>query len=51
MCYAQIDGLTVTTFVMLLLVPVLYAIFVLDLKWVRWEAEHPASEPGSAPSS
>ena len=51
MCYAQIGGLTVATFVTLLLVPVLYAIFVLDLKWVRWEAEHPASEPGSAPSS
>jgi hypothetical protein len=28
----------VATFVTLLLVPVLYAIFVLDLKLVRWEA-------------
>jgi len=37
LCYAQIGGLTVATFVTLLLVPVLYAIFVLDLKLVKWE--------------
>jgi multidrug efflux pump subunit AcrB len=37
MCYAQIGGLTIATVITLLLVPVLYAIFVLDLKWVRWE--------------
>jgi multidrug efflux pump subunit AcrB len=37
LCYAQIGGLTVATFVTLLLVPVLYAIFVLDLKLVRWD--------------
>ncbi len=37
MCYAQIGGLTVATFITLLLVPVLYAIFVLDLKIVKWE--------------
>ncbi len=37
LCYAQIGGLTVATFVTLLLVPVIYAIFVLDLKWVKWE--------------
>jgi len=40
LCYAQIGGLVVATFITLLLVPVLYAIFVLDLKIVRWEA-HP----------
>jgi multidrug efflux pump len=40
MCYAQIGGLSVATFVTLLLVPVIYAIFVLDLKIVRWEAVH-----------
>ena len=39
LCYAQIGGLAVATFVELLLVPVLYAIFVLDLKIVRWEAQ------------
>ncbi|HEX5474621.1 MAG TPA: efflux RND transporter permease subunit [Vicinamibacterales bacterium] len=37
LCYVQIGGLTVATFVTLLLVPVLYAIFVLDLKIVTWE--------------
>jgi multidrug efflux pump subunit AcrB len=50
LCFAQIGGLAVATFVTLLLVPVLYAIFVLDLKWIKWEtanaeggaqAEHP----------
>ena len=37
LCYTQIAGLTVATGVTLVLVPVLYAIFVLDLKIVRWE--------------
>jgi multidrug efflux pump len=37
LCFAQIGGLTVATFVTLILVPVLYAIFVLDLKIVKWE--------------
>jgi multidrug efflux pump subunit AcrB len=36
MCYAQIGGLAVATFVTLLLVPVLYSIAVLDLKVVQW---------------
>ena len=48
MCYAQIGGLTAATFVTLLLVPVLYAIFVLDLKLVKWEAKH-ATSPAMAP--
>ena len=38
MCYAQIGGLTVATFITLLLVPVIYAVFVLDLGVVKWEA-------------
>jgi multidrug efflux pump len=38
MCYTQIGGLTVATFVTLLVVPVIYATFVLDLKLVRWNA-------------
>jgi multidrug efflux pump subunit AcrB len=42
LCYAQIGGLTVATFITLLLVPVLYAIFVRDLKLVRWHAVRPA---------
>jgi hypothetical protein len=37
MCYAQIGGLTAATFVTLLVVPVLYVIFVRDLKIVKWE--------------
>ena len=39
MCYAQIGGLTAATFVTLLVVPVLYAIFVWDLKIVKWEVK------------
>jgi multidrug efflux pump subunit AcrB len=37
LCYAQIGGLSIATVVTLALVPVLYAIFVLDLKIVRWD--------------
>jgi len=45
LCYAQIGGLAVATFITLLLVPVLYSIFVLDLKIIRWEAKEPTEEP------
>lgn len=41
LCFAQIGGLGVATFITLLLVPVLYAIAVLDLKVVRWQQEEP----------
>jgi multidrug efflux pump subunit AcrB len=37
LCYAQIGGLTAATFITLLLVPVFYAICVLDLKIVSWD--------------
>ena len=37
LCYAQIGGLTAATFITLIIVPVLYAIAVLDLKVVKWE--------------
>jgi multidrug efflux pump subunit AcrB len=37
LCYAQIGGLAVATFITLLLVPVLYSIAVLDLKIVKWD--------------
>ncbi len=43
LCYAQIGGLAVATFITLLLVPVLYSIFVLDLKIVKWNP--PSHEP------
>ncbi len=36
LCYAQIGGLTVATFITLLLVPVLYSICILDLKILKW---------------
>ena len=44
LCYAQIGGLTVATFVTLLLVPVIYAIFVLDLRLVKWERSDHADQ-------
>ncbi len=47
LCYAQIGGLTVATFITLLMVPVLYSIMVLDLKWLTWE-EKPEPEAGPA---
>src|SRR5262249_44122011 len=37
LCYAQMGGLTLATVVTLLLVPVFYAIAVLDLKVVAWK--------------
>jgi hypothetical protein len=44
MCYAQIGGLSVATFITLLLVPVIYAIFVLDLKLVKREKTNESGE-------
>jgi multidrug efflux pump subunit AcrB len=38
LCYAQIGGLLVATIVTKLQVPVMYAIFVLDLKVLEWKA-------------
>jgi multidrug efflux pump subunit AcrB len=47
LCYAQIGGLTVATFITLLLVPVFYSIVVLDLKWVKWEGPPQAQTAAS----
>jgi len=44
LCYAQIGGLTVATTVTLFIVPVIYSIFVLDLKIIRWEERRPLVE-------
>ncbi len=46
LCYAQIGGLSLATFIELLLVPVLYAIFVMDLKIIKWEGrpENPPTQ-------
>ncbi len=49
LCYTQIGGLCVATFITLLLVPVLYAIFVLDLKILKWEKEQ--EEPALMPAA
>src|SRR5882757_9624731 len=48
LCYAQIGGLAVATFITLLLVPVFYSIFVLDLKWIRWETTGGREQPPEA---
>jgi len=48
MCYAQMGGMMVATFITLLLVPVIYSIFVLDLKLIKWEAHGEKSETVSA---
>jgi hypothetical protein len=48
LCYAQIGGLSIATFVTLGLVPVMYAIFVKDLKWISWTTS--AAEEHSVPS-
>jgi len=47
LCYAQIGGLLVATVVTKLQVPVMYAIFVLDFKILKWET--PNDELPSAP--
>ena len=36
LCYAQIGGLALATVIELVLVPVFYAVFVLDLKIIKW---------------
>lgn len=46
LCYAQIGGLTIATFVTLGLVPVLYSFVVLDLKLIQWKGEErPVPQP------
>ncbi len=44
LCYAQIGGLLLATLVTKLQVPVMYAIFVLDLKILKWETKSEAAE-------
>jgi multidrug efflux pump subunit AcrB len=45
LCYAQIGGLLIATLVTKLQVPVMYAIFVLDLKILKWETAPPFAPP------
>jgi hypothetical protein len=51
LCYAQIGGLALATFIELLLVKVFYVIFVRDLKLVKWETPSPASPTQVAAAS
>jgi len=46
LCYVQIGGLCVATVITLLLVPVIYSIFVLDLKLVKWDKVEPEVSDG-----
>jgi multidrug efflux pump subunit AcrB len=50
LCYAQIGGLALATFIELLLVKVFYVIFVVDLKLVRWDAPVRREGPAAAPT-
>lgn len=46
LCYAQIGGLAFATVVTLVLVPVIYSFFVLDLKIITWQQiEQPLDQP------
>lgn len=47
LCFAQIGGLTFATVITLVLVPVLYTVFIEDLKWIRWD---PPREHERAPA-
>jgi len=48
LCYAQIGGLAVATFIALLLVPVFYSIAALDLRIVKWETARRDVGPGGS---
>jgi hypothetical protein len=53
LCYAQIGGLLLANYVTKLLAPALYAIFVLDLKLIKWPERHAAAvtSPYHAPAA
>ena len=52
LCYAQIGGLTVATGITLVLVPLIYTVFVRDLRLITWESAAPARpEPVAARSA
>jgi multidrug efflux pump subunit AcrB len=48
LCYAQIGGLLLATVVTKLQVPVMYAIFVLDFKILKWETKEDKTLPAIA---
>ncbi|WP_444922730.1 efflux RND transporter permease subunit [Microbulbifer sp. DLAB2-AF] len=47
LCFAQIGGLILATCGTLLLVPVLYTVMVVDLKWIHWHERGSGAEDGS----
>ena len=49
MCYVQIAGLLLATFVTLGIVPVVYVLFVENLKIIRWEPQ-PHGPPERSPT-
>jgi multidrug efflux pump subunit AcrB len=52
LCYAQIGGLTIATAITLVLVPLIYTVFVRDLRLVSWERNQPppaAAHDGQRP--
>ncbi|QFT54678.1 efflux RND transporter permease subunit [Microbulbifer sp. THAF38] len=50
LCFAQIGGLILATCGTLLLVPVLYTVMVVDLKWIRW-VEKPSDQDDNSQST
>jgi multidrug efflux pump subunit AcrB len=48
LCYAQIGGLSIATVITLVLVPLMYTVFVRDLKIVPWKKD--TAEPAPAPT-
>src|SRR5215468_7523787 len=48
LCYVQIGGLSVATAITLVLVPVLYTVFVKDLRLVKWDEARPQQQAGPA---
>jgi multidrug efflux pump len=45
LCYAQIGGLSIATVITLVLVPLMYTVFVRDLRIVPWHAEAKGEAP------
>jgi multidrug efflux pump subunit AcrB len=45
LCYAQIGGLSIATVITLVLVPLMYTVFVRDLRIVPWDAEQKGDAP------
>jgi multidrug efflux pump subunit AcrB len=51
LCWVQIGGLSFATVVTLVIVPILYSIFVLDLKLIKWGHTPPERRPEPEQSS